>query len=339
MKKMLEKVINGQDLSFEEAHQAMLHIMHGEVNSAQIAAYLIALKIKGEHEQEIGGSARAMRDVSVKLQMAPDFKSMDVCGTGGDNSHTINISTLTTFIVAASGVKVAKHGNRSISSKSGSADVLKQLGVNINLSAERSKKALEEIGVTFLFAPDYHPAMKHAAPVRRELGTKTIFNMLGPLTNPAGTRTQLIGTFDTVAAEKMARSLQFLDMDRVCFICTENKYDEVTLSGETHVIEYHQGEVNRYKINNRDFGYPKIDIATLAGDSPEYNARVLREILSGKVRDSRAYVACANAAMALYTNGFSGTLKDCVQYAEEALLSGKAQAKLDQLIEFGRDDA
>ena len=336
MKEQLEKVISGIDLSFDEARQVMLRIMNGEVNNSQIAAYLTALKAKGEHSREIAGSTRAMRDMGVKIEKLPEGTVIDVCGTGGDESGTFNISTAAAFVVAGAGIKVAKHGNRSISSKSGSADVLKVLGVNINLSPQKSAQALHETGITFLFAPDYHPAMKHVAPVRRELAMKTIFNMLGPLTNPAGVRRQLIGTYNDQAAEKMARALEYLDMERVCLICTENQFDEITLSGTTKVFEYTPQEIKQYQLDFKELGYPDIDPAEIAGDSPEHNAGLLQELLSAGRKDARFYVTCANAGMGLYCAGYADSIAECLSAAEDSLLSGKAKQKLDELIEFDK---
>jgi anthranilate phosphoribosyltransferase len=336
MKEQLEKVINGIDLTCDEAHQVMLKIMGGEVNNSRIAAYLTALKSKGEHYQEIAGSARAMRDMSIKIKTGLNEPVIDVCGTGGDESGTFNISTAAAFVVAGAGVKVAKHGNRSISSKSGSADVLRELGVNINLSAEKSAQALRDVGITFMFAPDYHPAMKHVAPVRQELGMKTIFNMLGPLTNPAGTRRQVIGTFNNLAAEKMVRALKYLDMDKVCFVCTENRFDEIMLSGITEVFEYTQEETKKYKLSFEEFGYPAVKIEELKGDSPEHNAELLRELFSSTQIDAKYYVTAANAAIGLYSAGYSNSLEECLKSAEDSLLDGKAKQKLDDLIEFGK---
>ena len=337
MKEQLEKVINGIDLTCDEAHQVMLKIMSGEVNNSRIAAYLTALKSQGEHYQEIAGSARAMRDMSIKIESSLNEPVIDVCGTGGDESGTFNISTAAAFVVAGAGVKVAKHGNRSISSKSGSADVLKELGVNINLPAEKSAQALSKVGITFLFAPDYHPAMKHVAPVRRELGMKTIFNMLGPLTNPARIRRQMIGTFNNLAAEKMVRALEFLDMDKVCFVCTENRFDEITLSGITEVFEYTPEETKKYKLSFEEFGYPAVKIEELKGDSPEHNAELLRELFTSSKMDAKFYVTAANAGMGLYAAGYSDSLANCLKAAEDSILTGNAKEKLEKLITFGED--
>jgi anthranilate phosphoribosyltransferase len=336
MKAQLEKVINGIDLSYDEAHQVMLKIMSGEVNNSQIAAYLTALKSKGEHFYEIAGSARAMRDKSVKIESVSNEVMVDVCGTGGDGSGTFNISTAVAFVIAGVGIKVAKHGNRSISSKSGSADVLRELGVNISLPAKDSEKALHEVGITFLFAPEYHPAMKYVAPVRRELAMKTIFNVLGPLTNPAGAQRQIIGTFNNQVAEKMVKALEYLEMEKVCFLCTDDCFDEITLTGPAQVFEYNPEEIKNYTLNFEEFGYPIVKIEDLSGDTPEHNARLVKDLFTSGKKDAKFYVTAANAAMGLYVAGYSDSLQDCLKAAEYSLIAGKANQKLEQLVEFGQ---
>lgn len=337
IKKQIEKVVDGQHLSYAETHGVMLHIMNGEVNNGQIAALLIALKCKGETAEEVAGFAQAMRDKSVKIKSDGGI-TVDVCGTGGDYSGTFNVSTAAAFVVAGVGVKVAKHGNRSISSKSGSADVLEKLGININLTPEYSQRALNELGITFLFAPNHHPAMKYVATVRKELGMKTIFNILGPLTNPAGTTKQLIGTFNTHTANIMAQAAHRLAMEKVCFVCTANRFDEVSLTEETEVHEYSNSEgIKKYVISHTTFDFPKINAHDLKGDSPERNAEILLELLTLKRKNPVYFVTIANAAMALYSADYSTDLKDCTTAAEESILSGKALEKLEQLREFGKN--
>jgi len=331
IKEQLEKVIDGRHLAFDDARRLMLIIMEGQVNPSQIAALLTALKIKGEVPDEIAGFAMAMREKSVKLDIDDD-NLIDVCGTGGDSSGTFNISTTSAFVVAGAGVKVAKHGNRSISSSSGSADVLKALGVNINLSPERSRQAIGEIGISFLFAPDYHPAMKHVAPVRKELAMKTVFNILGPLTNPAGTKKQVIGTFNSLAAERMVKAAVKLDMERVCFVCTENRFDEIVLSGKIQVFEYARTSgVHAKTLTHEDFGLPSVNQDQLKGATPEQNADILLKILSGEEKRAPYFVTLANAAMGLYVAGISDDLKLCTEKAKEVIASGKALEKLQAL--------
>ncbi len=334
IKEIIQKVIDKKNLSFNEAHLSMNKIMSGEVNNSQIAALLVALKSKGEHPEEVAGFAKAMREKSVKIFNAPE--SVDVCGTGGDNSNTINISTAVSFVVAGTGIKVAKHGNRSISSKSGSSDVLTELGVNINLTDKESGKALQEAGITFLFAPNYHPAMKYVMPVRRELGFKTVFNILGPLTNPAETKKQMIGVFNNSTAKLMREATKYLNMDKVCFVCTENKFDEITLTGETSVFEYDKNLGNKdYKISPETFNYPKINLNEIIGGTPKENAEKIITLFKQKEKSSLFYVVAANAAFALYSAGFSGDLEECKNAAEDSMLSGKALNKLNELKNFG----
>lgn len=334
IKNILEKLINGKDLSLEEATQVMNEIMTGKVNSSLLSGILVALKTKGETAEEIAGFALAMRNNSIKITNT-DENAIDVCGTGGDSSGTFNISTATAFVAAGAGVKVAKHGNRSISSSCGSADVLKELGVNINLSEERSEKALEEIGITFLFAPQYHPAMKHAAQVRRELGMKTIFNLLGPLTNPAGIKKQIIGTYSNEAAKLLSKAAQFLELKKVCFLCAGNKYDEIVLDQKTKLIEYNNREVIEMEISASKFGYPEISVNEIQGGNAKENARIILEIFRNKNRNGAFHTICANTAVALYTAGISDDLMECKDAAEESILKGAAYNKLKSLIEFG----
>jgi len=337
IKELIQKTIDKENLTFDESHKIMNSIMRGEINNSHIAALLVALKSKGEHSDEVGGFAQAMRENSVKINSA-NLGAIDVCGTGGDNSNTFNISTAVAFVVAGAGVKVAKHGNRSISSKSGSSDVLTELGININLLNSQSEEALENIGITFLFAPNYHPAMKYVMPVRRELGFKTVFNILGPLTNPAGTKRQLIGTFNNTAAKLMREAVKKLDMEKVCFLCTDNKYDEITLSGITKVFEYDKNNGSRdYEISSDTFGYSKIKLNDLIGGDPKENAQIITNIFNGKELGTKRNVVVANAAVALYSSGYSDDLIKCKLTAEESLISGKALNKLIELKTFGEN--
>jgi len=334
IKELLQKVVSGTNLTFDESYQIMNSIMTGEVNNSHIAGLLVALKSKGEHADEVGGFVKAMRENSININSEVD--AIDVCGTGGDNSNTFNISTAVSFVVAGAGVKVAKHGNRSISSKSGSSDVLTELGISVNLSKEQSKKALEEIGITFLFAPNYHPAMKYVMPVRRELGVKTIFNILGPLTNPASTKRQMIGVFNDETAKLMREAALKLDMEKVCFVCTENSLDEITLSGTTKVFEYNKEfGFKDYELTPDSFGFTKIDLNELIGGEPKENAKILMNIFEGKEVGSKRNVVIANAALALYSSGYSEDLQKCKEIAEESLISGKAIEKLNSLKAFG----
>ncbi|MEW6196791.1 MAG: anthranilate phosphoribosyltransferase [Bacteroidota bacterium] len=334
IKQFIEKIIERENLAVEEAYQVMNSVMNGEVNNSLIAALLIALKSKGETAEEVAGFAKAMRDKSIKIKCC-DENVIDVCGTGGDASGTFNISTAAAFVVSACGVKVAKHGNRAVSSNSGSADVLKELGINISLKPEQSEKALNEIGIAFLFAPVYHPAMKYAAPVRNELGMKTVFNILGPLTNPASTKKQLIGTFNERAAELMSNAVKYLDMKKVCFVCTAGRFDEITLTAETSVKEFSADAlIKNYSVSNETFGYPKPGFEEIKGGSAKENAEIIMNIFEKKEKTPAYFVTAANAAMGLYCADYSSDIKICAQAAEEAINSGRAMEKLKALKSF-----
>ncbi len=341
IKEYLQKVIDQVDLTFDESFSAMSEIMSGEVNNSHLAGFLIALKSKGEKPAEVAGFAKAMQEKSIRIN-CDDENVIDVCGTGGDNSGSFNISTATAFVVAGAGVKVAKHGNRSISSKSGSADVLQSLGININLTKEQSEEALDKIGIAFLFAPQYHPAMKYAGPVRKELGMKTVFNMLGPLTNPARVKKQIIGTFNLKAAKTMAEAAKYLDLQKVCFLCSVNKYDEIYLGDVTEVHEFNQGkEIKSYSLSNESFDYPLIQNDDIKGGSPEINAQIILDIFSrrngnngNKNMNGAFHTVAANAALALYAAGISDELSECKKTAEHSILSGAALSKLNELKNF-----
>ncbi|MCH8032207.1 MAG: anthranilate phosphoribosyltransferase [Bacteroidetes bacterium] len=334
IKKMLLKLIDGKNLSLEESTNVMNEIMTGKVNPSLLSGILVALKSKGEIAEEIAGFALAMRENSIKLNNTDD-NVIDVCGTGGDSSGTFNISTAAAFVVAGAGVKVAKHGNRSISSNCGSADVLTELGVNINLPVEQSAKALEEIGITFLFAPKFHPAMKHAAQVRRELGMKTIFNLLGPLTNPAGVKKQIIGAYSDNTVKLLSQAAHYLEFDKVCFLCAGNKYDEIILDQKTKMIEYNNDGLTETEISAATFGYPEVSVNEIQGGDAKDNARIILEIFKNKNRNGAFHTICANAAVAIYLAGVSDDLKECKDAAEESILKGAAYNKLKSLIGFG----
>jgi anthranilate phosphoribosyltransferase len=336
IKSIIEKIIASEDLSIEEAYSSMEEILNGNVNHSHLSSLLTALKMKGETPQEIAGFASAMKKHSIKI--SSDLNStIDVCGTGGDFSGSINISTAVSFVVAGTGVKVAKHGNRSITSKAGSADVLEYMGVDIHLSPEESEKALHEIGITFLFAQDYHPSMKYAAPVRKELGFRTIFNLLGPLTNPANVRKQLTGTYNNNAAELMCTASQYLGFDRVCFVCSENHFDEISLSGLTRVYEYDMVKgINHYNISHKSFDYPSSPFSDIKGDNAEYNSARIIELLKNRKKDSFYYTVSANTAMALYSSKYSDDLITCLRAAEDSLNSGSAYEKYLLLKNFGK---
>ncbi|NWF88990.1 MAG: anthranilate phosphoribosyltransferase [Ignavibacteriaceae bacterium] len=334
MKEYLEKVIEKEDLTLSESYYVMTEIMSGKVNNSLLAGFLVALKSKGETAIEIAGFAQAMRDKSIKIICA-EKNVIDVCGTGGDESGSFNISTATAFAAAGAGIKVAKHGNRSVSSKCGSADVLIELGININLTPPQSEEALNKIGIAFLFAPIYHPAMKYAAPVRNELGTKTIFNILGPLTNPAGTKRQLIGVYNEKTAKLMSQAADYLNFDKVTFVCSENKFDEISLGGTTSLFEYNkESDVKEYCISNKTFGYPFVDNEQIKGDTSKLNAKIILDVFENKSQNGAFHTIAANTALALYNAGYSNELMECKAAAEDSILSGAALNKLNELRTF-----
>lgn len=335
MKEQLEKVITGVSLTFNEAYKVMYSIMSGNENNSKIASLLTALKIKGETSEEVAGFVKAMREKVINIKCENE-RVIDVCGTGGDGSGTFNISTAVSFVVAGAGVSVAKHGNRSISSKSGSSDVLHELGVNVQLDPKLSEKALNEIGIAFLFAPLYHPAMKHVAPIRKELEFRSIFNILGPLTNPAGVKRQLIGTFSDDTAKLMSEAIKLLEMQKVAFLCTGNRFDEITLTDSTKVFEVNSDHsMYYYSLSNDNFEFPKIDLSQIQGGSAKENAEIIYDIFSDKHEGPAYEVVVANAAMALKTSGISDDLDECKNLAEESIKSGATLKKLNELKMFG----
>jgi len=334
IKNYLNKVIEKENLSINESYDAMIRVMSGEVSQVLLSGFLIALKSKGETAEEVAGFVRAMREKSIKIKI-DDENTIDVCGTGGDSSGTFNISTAVAFVVSGTGIKVAKHGNRSVSSNTGSADVLKEMGVNIEMSPQQSEIALNKIGITFLFAPLYHPAMKHAAATRKELGIRTIFNVLGPLTNPANVKRQLIGTFNDKTAELLRDAAQNLGYTKVKFVCNANKYDEIFLDDDTKVYAYDskQGESD-YSLTNNDFLYPRITKEFLLSNNSRESANTVLGVLQNSFSNGAFHTVAANVAIALKCAGFSNSLENCISAAEESICSGAAFNKLKALIEL-----
>ena len=328
----IQQLITGESLSLEQSRSVMNSIMSGEVNHSQISALLTALRSKGETPEEVAGFALAMRDKSLKIKTIHS-DAIDVCGTGGDSSGTFNISTATAFVVAGAGVKVAKHGNRSITSKAGSADVLKSLAVNIDLSQEQCTSVLDEIGISFIFAPLFHPAMVHAVPVRKELGFRTVFNILGPLTNPAGVKRQLIGVFNEAAAQLMAKAARHLEYESVNFICTENKYDEITLTGTAVVHELTGAGIKTETLTPEALGYPRISVEDIKGGSADENAEIILSILRDRKKSAFYSVVVANSALALLMAGKTNDLDECKSIAIESIESGNALKKLNELVD------
>jgi anthranilate phosphoribosyltransferase len=324
-------------LQADEAEAVMNQIMRGEATEAQIGAYLMGLRMKGETEAEILGSARAMRANSVKVPTQADGDLLDTCGTGGDMSGTFNISTTVAFVAAGAGVRIAKHGNRASSSKCGSADVLAELGVNLDLTPEQVGRCVDEIGIGFLFAPKLHPAMKHAIGPRREMRVRTIFNILGPLTNPAGAQRQLMGVFTLDLTEFLAKVLGALGSTCALVVCGYGNLDELTTTGPNRVSHYESGSVNTYELDPLDLDLKTAHISELlGGDAPE-NARILRGILSGAVDAAKRDVVLLNAGAALVAAGRARDITDGIAQAAGVIASGKALAKLDALIAFSQE--
>jgi anthranilate phosphoribosyltransferase len=328
IQKAIQEVLCGKDLDFETAKAVMTEMMDGTATQAQMGALLAALRMKGETVEEITACATVMREKGLKIN--PVRKVIDIVGTGGDGAGTFNISTTSAFVVAAGGVPVAKHGNRGVSSKSGAADVLECLGINLNLSPEQSEKILEQSNICFMFAQLYHSSMKYAAPVRREMGVRTIFNILGPLSNPAGASMQLMGVYDRKLVEPLAQVLSNLGVVRGLAVSGSDGIDEVTLTGETHVCEIRYGQLVVYDITPEQFGLSRCKLQDLAGGTPEDNARIAREILTGKERGPKRDVVVLNAAMALYLGIDDCSVADSIKMAQELIDSGKAVAKLDE---------
>ncbi len=332
IKDAIAKLIERQHLTEAEAEAVMLEIMEGQATPAQIAAYLTALCMKGETVDEITGSARAMRAKAVRIRPA-DPLVVDTCGTGGDGGTTFNVSTTVAFVVAGAGITVAKHGNRAVSSRSGSADVLKCLGVRIDLPPEQVEECVNEIGVGFLFAPVFHGAMKHAVGPRQEIGVRTIFNLLGPLTNPAGATVQIVGVYEESLTDLMASVLMRLGVRHCYVVHGMDGLDEITLTDRTRVCEGKAGRLTSYVVEPRDFGFQRARPKDLAGGDAEENARIIRDVLSGR-EGPRQQLVQLNAAPALVACGKAATLQDGVALAQTIIRSGAAMDKLERLIKW-----
>ncbi|MFI5253564.1 MAG: anthranilate phosphoribosyltransferase [Bacteroidota bacterium] len=331
MKFFIEKLCNHEHLSHDEAQDVMRNIMEGKATNAQIASLLIALKFNGEIPEEIIGFVEVMLEKAVKIQI-DDPEAIDMCGTGGDGSGTFNISTAASFVVAGAGITVAKHGNRSISSSCGSADVLKALGVNIELPPERVADCINKIGIGFLFAPMFHPAMKYAAQTRADLGVKTCFNILGPMTNPARVKRQLVGAFSDEAAATLAAGFSNLGSKKVCIVHSSDGLDEVSLGAQTRVYEITGGSsMETYTIQPDALQLPIVKPSEIIGGSSDVNAKILSNILKGE-RGPHRDVVLANAAFGLYVAGKAQNPREGVSLAVESIDSGSAQHKLHQLI-------
>ena len=330
VKEAIRKVTEGQHLDRHEARQVMDAIMEGRATHAQIGSLVTALKMKGETVDEITGFAESMRGKCRRVETERSGL-LDTCGTGGDGARTFNISTAAAIVAAAGGVRTAKHGNRAMSSKSGSADVLEALGVNIQLTPEQAAACLEKVGICFMFAQLYHPALRHAAAPRREMGVRTIFNMLGPLTNPAGADRQFIGLYDRSRTEAIARVLQRLGVKRAMVVGGHDGLDEISISAPTRVTELKDGEIRTYEVTPESLGLSRAPIERVFGGDAAENAAIARRVLSGETGPHRDIVL-ANAGACIYVSGRAESLADGVRVAAETIDSGKAMAKLDEWI-------
>lgn len=329
----LNALIEKRDLSREEMRGVMAQIMTGEITPVQIGGIITALRCKGETVTELAAAAEVMRSLASRVEVRDKAHLVDTCGTGGDASHTFNISTASALVAAAVGCKVAKHGNRSVSSSCGSADILEALGVYIALNPEQVSRSVEEVGVGFMFAPSHHSAMKYAAPVRRELGVRTLFNLLGPLTNPAGAPNQIMGVFLKELPGKLARVLQTLGSRHVMVVHGHDGLDEITISGPTHVAELREGEVLEYQLTPEHLGFTPVNLDSIRVDGKESAKAMLQSVLRNEASPARDIV-CLNAGAAIYVGGRARTHAEGVEMARQALSSGAARAKLEELISF-----
>ena len=327
----LQRVIEHREIFHDEMLGLMRRIMSGEMSPVTMAAFITGLRVKKETVGEITAAAQVMREFATPVQVDDKRHMVDLCGTGGDGAHTFNISTTAMFVAAAAGARVAKHGGRSVSSSTGSADVLEALGVGINLQPANVAQALLDTGIGFMFAPNHHGAMKHAAPVRKELGVRTLFNILGPLTNPAGAPNQLMGVFHPDLVGIMARVLQRLGSQHVLVVHGSDGLDEITLAGDTLVAELKDGEVSEYRINPGQFGIAEHDGSMLKAQTREMSQAVLQRVLANEPGPARDIVLM-NAGAALYAADVAGSLADGIERAREALASGRAADKLEQFV-------
>ncbi|EAX47134.1 anthranilate phosphoribosyltransferase [Thermosinus carboxydivorans Nor1] len=334
LKEFLAQVVSGQNLGREEAKQAMHIIMSGQASEAQIGAFLTALRIKGETSDEVTGFAETMRNHAIRIQCSSK-QVIDTCGTGGDKKGTFNISTTVAFVLAGAGLTVAKHGNRGVSSSCGSADVLTALGINVNLPAQAVVRALDEVKVGFLYAPLFHQAMKYAAKPRQDLGFRTVFNLLGPLTNPANATCQLVGVYERSLTEKVAEALVGLGVQRAMVVHSFDGMDEISTAAPTQIAEVNHGEIRSYVIDPLEYGFTPANSEAYQGGSPEKNAAITLAILQGQ-RGPKRDIVLLNAAAALMVADMAPNLKDGLAIAAASIDSGAALAKLEELKEFSQ---
>ena len=331
IKEAIIKLSKKQDLAYAEAEAVMDEIMSGQATPVQMSAYLTALALKGETIDEITASAAGMRAHCIKLLHNLDV--LEIVGTGGDGSNSFNISTTSSLVIAAGGVPVAKHGNRAASSKSGAADVLETLGVKITLTPERSAEILKKINICFLFAQNYHIAMKYVAPIRKELGIRTVFNILGPLSNPAGANMELMGVYDQSLVEPLAQVMANLGVNRGMVVYGQDSLDEISMCAPTSVCEIRDGKFTSYEITPEQFGYERCEKGALTGGTPAENAEITKAILKGEEKGSKRQAVCLNAGAALYIAGKAASIEEGVKLAEFLIDSGAALKKLEEFVE------
>lgn len=330
IKEAILKLAKKENLTYDEAEAVMNEIMSGEATPVQMSSYLTALSLKGETIDEITASAAGMRAHCVKL--LHDMDVLEIVGTGGDGSNSFNISTTSSMVIAAGGVPVAKHGNRAASSKSGAADVLEALGVKITISPEKSAELLKKIHICFLFAQNYHIAMKYVAPIRKELGIRTVFNILGPLSNPAGANMELMGVYDGDLVEPLAQVMENLGVTRGMVVYGQDKLDEISMCAPTSVCEIRDGKFTSYEITPEQFGYTRCEKDALKGGTPAENAEITKAILNGTDQGAKRQAVCLNAGAALYIAGKAETMEAGVRMAEELIDSGAAKKKLEEFV-------
>ena len=341
IKEAIIKIVTKEDLTYDEAFQVMNEIMSGETTATQNAAFLAALSTKSTRAEtidEISGCAAAMRSHAIPVNTG-DMDCLEIVGTGGDGAHSFNISTTSVFILAAAGVKVAKHGNRAASSQCGTADCLEALGVNIQQSPEDCVRLLREVGICFMFAQKYHTSMKYVGAIRKELGFRTVFNILGPITNPASPNYQLLGVYDEYLVEPLAKVLTSLGVKRGVVVYGQDKLDEISISAPTTVCDFGGGEYKTYTIQPEDFGFERATKDDIVGGTPEENARITMDILTGKERGEKRNVVLMNAGAALYAAGKADSITGGVKLAAEMIDSGKAAAKVEQFAKASNEGA
>ena len=346
IKKAIAKVVRGEDLTQGEMEETMEEIMTGNATPAQIGSFITALRIKGETVDEITGAAKVMKAKANKIQLnnhlvnidrdeinVEDETILDTCGTGGDSTNTFNVSTATAFVAAGAGVKVAKHGNRAVSSLCGSADVVKNLGVKLDINHSSVESCIREVGIGFLYAPLFHGAMKYAAGPRQEIGLRTIFNLLGPLTNPAGATAQILGVYSPDLTEKMANVLGRLGTREAFVVCGEGTFDEISICGTTRVSHLKEGNVSTFEMTPEEYGFKRAAPEAIRGGNARENARIIRAILDGE-KGAKRDIVLLNAAAAFVAAGLDGSFKEGIERSKDSIDSGRAREKLDSLVNF-----